>query len=288
MKDFKPGIYPDLDIELYHSSAGISSTGIKEILDCPARYYHECIIKRQEKTAADMRNEASYFKVGRALHTRLLEPHKFDENFQLFIPPDYYDKITKEIRPAAPSANVYKEKYNDMLIAGITPLEEKNYNNIIGMAEALAQHPVWDRIKYDGVRECSFFWNAGLYNTPLRARPDIYNDKFVIDIKTANSILSFPKIVIEKGYHRQAAMQLDCLEKFTGKKRYFGFLVVETRPPYLTKAFTLSQLFLDLGRREYLDGAALYSECLMYNNWPGYDETFDLIEAPKWAVEARL
>lgn len=284
---FEPGMYPDMDIEQYHSAPGISSSGINKILDCPARYHYEYIVCREKRNEKDIKQEAEHFKLGRALHTRLLEPHKFDSLFGLFIPPNVVDEKTKQEKAAHPNSNVYKDAYMNFLSSGKYALDKLEYDNVNAMADAAAGHAIWNLIK-DGHCEHSFFWHDGLYKTPLRARPDIYNDRIIIDVKTTRNIRTWPKSIIEYGYHRQAAMQRDALERYDGRRRYFGFFVIETVPPYLCRAFTLSELYMALGRREYLDGANTYSECLMANAWPGYEDNFELIDAPKWALEGKI
>jgi hypothetical protein len=83
-------------------------------------------------------------------------------------------------------------------------------------------------------------------------------------------------------------MQIDALKQLDGKKRFFAFFVVEKKPPYLTACFTLDEGSLAQGRLEYLDGAALYTECVRYKEWPGYEEKFQLISLPNWAKMKEL
>src|SRR5436190_19534933 len=59
----EPGIYANVDIDIYHSEEGISSTGINLILDCPKRFAYEKFEKPKNKES-----EAEHFKLGRALH----------------------------------------------------------------------------------------------------------------------------------------------------------------------------------------------------------------------------
>jgi PDDEXK-like uncharacterized protein DUF3799 len=121
--------------------------------------------------------------------------------------------------------------------------------------------------------------------TRLRARPDIYNDKIIVDLKTTDSIANFSKSIHNYGYHRQAAMQLDALMILDGKERTFAFFVVEKKAPYLTACFVLDDAAIEQGRREYYDAALTYHDCIKTGIWPGYEEKFQMISLPKYATK---
>lgn len=262
-----PGIYNNINIEAYHSEEGISSTGINLILDCPRRYYYE----RHEKPKDD--KEADHYKLGRALHMLVLEPHLFHGAF-------YQMTETVDLRTKAG-----KDAYVKAEIAanGRKILRPGEIADVYGMAKAAAEHPVMGHLKH-GLIERSIYWDSGIYNTRLRARPDVFTDEVIVDVKTCKSVDEFKRSIYYRGYHRQAAMQIDALEKIDGKRRHFAFFVIEKTAPYLTACFTLDEASIDQGRREYLDGAATYSECLKSGVWPGYDTTFQLASIPKYCM----
>jgi PDDEXK-like uncharacterized protein DUF3799 len=263
----KPGIYNDINIDVYHNDEGISSTGISLILDCPRRYWHEYLSGQ-----AKDRN-GKQFDVGQALHTAVLEPEKFKERFHLS--EESYDlrtKVGKEtLQRIEGDAN------------GRTILRGSDCEMIMQMEAAIKEHDIWKEIKLsDGHVENSIYWDAGIYNTRLRARPDFFNDTVIVDLKTTDSIAGFDRSVYNYGYHRQAAMQMDGLEAIDGKKRHFAFFLVEKKAPYLTECITLPEEWIELGRKQYLEGAITYSECLQSNSWPGYNRKVRLLSMPKW------
>ena len=266
----KPGIYADIDIDAYHADDGISSSGISLILDCPKRYWWEYIAVREKE------KKGRAFDLGSALHTSVLEPKEFNSRFYLLR--DSFDMRTKAGKEAF--AKIEEETQ------GLTIIKGADCEILLGMDMAVSNHPIWEKIKIEsGNVEHSVYWDAGIYSTRLRARPDFYNDSIIIDLKTTDSIASFSKSVYNYGYHRQAAMQIDGLEACDGNKRHFAFFVVEKKAPYLTACFTLDEQAIEQGRAEYLEAAATYSECLRFNSWPGYDEKFQLLKLPKWAVK---
>lgn len=263
-----PGVYADIDIEDYHKEEGISSTGVKLILDCPQRYlrYYE-----ELRLASDKKVDKS-LEIGRAVHLLSLEPEKFDSSF-------YVLKESVNL-----TTTVGKKIYKDAQEEANGRYIIRKEDNVVEMAESVRKNALWNRLNH-GKIEHSIYWNGGVYNTRLRARPDIFNDRLIIDIKTTDCISTFPQSIFRFGYHIQAAMQIDGLMAIDNKKRSFGFLVVEKKTPFFTACFTLDEESIEAGRKKYLEGARIYSECLADNKWTGYDEKFQLVTLPKWALE---
>jgi len=263
------GIYANVDIDIYHSEEGISSTGISLILDCPKRFAYEKFEKPKSKVS-----EAEHFKLGRALHMLVLEPNKFDNCFY---------QMTEKVKL---NTNKGKEVYAQAEIEaeGRQILRSGEIEDIYGMADAMKEHKLWQHIK-DGRIEESMYWEGGgMYATRLRARPDVFTNEVIVDLKTCRSINEFKRSIYSRGYHRQAAMQIDGLYSIDRFKRHFAFFVVESTAPYLTACFTLDEDSIEQGRKEYKQGADIYTECLKLNNWPGYDTNFQLASIPKWSM----
>jgi len=261
------GIYTDLDIAEYHASEGISSSGINLLIDCPARYHHKYIEQKSQD------EDSQSMLLGRGVHMLVLEPELFDKTF--YIMRESCDLRTKAGKEAYAQAEA-DAKGRNILRAG-------TWEAVVDMANAIKNCATWNKI-IPGNAEHSVFWDAGIYNTRLRARPDFYNETMIIDIKTTDSIKSFAKSIYNYGYHRQAAMQIDGLKQHDGKDRFFGFMVVENKAPYLTACFVLNQASVDQGRREYLDAAATFSECMSTGIWPGYEDSFQEISLPSYLL----
>ncbi|MES2356301.1 MAG: PD-(D/E)XK nuclease-like domain-containing protein, partial [Pseudomonadota bacterium] len=185
----QPGIYADIDIDEYHREEGISSTGVSLLLDCPARYFHE--YHKNKSVAA---KECKAFTVGRAVHMAALEPEKFDATYYLMN--EAVDLRTTGGRKAYADAK--------SLAQGRQVLRVDEIEEIMGLSTAIKYHPVW-RAVGAGKTEQSIYWNCPLFATRLRSRPDFFNDRICIDIKTTDSIKNFQRSVMTYGYHRQAA-----------------------------------------------------------------------------------
>ncbi len=269
----EPGIYHNINIELYHSEEGISSSGISLILDCPKRYWYEYMQKPTLSPIA-AKKQSDKFKTGRALHMLILEPEKFEKAFY---------SMTEEVNL---TTKIGKEKYAEaeFLAEEREIIRAADWFDIWNMAQSVKSHPLWHNLQ-DGKVEQSIYWDSGTFNTRLKTRPDIFNENMIIDVKTTDSIKGFQNSIHQYGYHRQAAMQIDGLTNVDGKIRHHGFFVIEKKAPYLTACFTLDIGSIEQGRREYLDAAAIYSECCNTGNWPGYESKFQTISVPEWAMK---
>jgi hypothetical protein len=268
----KPGIYANIDIDEYHSEEGISSSGVSLILDCPKRYWYEYINKDEDKESTKS-SKKDKFLLGSAFHTMVLEEEKFnDKYFWMKEPVNLTTKIGKELYAKAQEEANGREiiRYDDFVLL----------NNMAKSAKANSE---LKKLK-NGLVEQSIYWD-GVLNTRLRARPDIYNNRIIIDLKTTDSIPGFASSIYQYGYHRQAAMQIDGLEHFDGIKRHFAFFVIEKKPPYLTACFILDEESLAQGHREYKDAAIIYQTCILENDWPDYGQEFQSISLPRWAIK---
>lgn len=88
---------PDLEIksgmiirnmpsEVYHKIEGLSNSGLKMLLDCPARYYYKYLSGEYEA------KEKPSFKIGKACHKYILEGAEAFEQEYWFNP---YGDLTK-------------------------------------------------------------------------------------------------------------------------------------------------------------------------------------------------
>ncbi len=269
-----PGIYSDVEIDEYHAEDGISSTGISMLLDCPKRYWYAYKYANNKVDLKNSKRQSEKFMLGRAIHLLVLEPNKFEETFFTMTEDvNLTTKIGKELYAKAESeAN------------GRQIIRAQDWREIMETATSVLQHSIWEQFK-NGKVEHSVYWDGGIYNARLRCRPDFFNDKIIIDLKTTDSISAFQRSIHSYGYHRQAAMQIDGLASVDGIIRKFAFFVVEKKAPYLTACFVLDEDAIKIGRREYLDAASIYVECSQYDSWPGYEEKLTTISLPKWVIK---
>lgn len=88
------------------------------------------------------------------------------------------------------------------------------------------------------------------------------------------------------GYDISAAYYLDVANALDdGKVDYhtFKWVVVETKPPYLSVVYTAAYRSLTRGTEQYVKAIDLYLTCVRDGRWPGYAE--GEIDLPEWVFK---
>ena len=266
----KPGIYPDLDIEDYHSGPGLSSTELKPLSDggTIAEFLHE----RENITISPDARER-----GHILHDAILTPDAPDHAYRFY---DAHKTRCKTYQKWA--------KKNECI--GLFP---DDLEMVAGIRRQLADHEIIQGgLLSDGKAECSFF--AEISGELCKVRPDwlaeIDEGNVILDLKSLRKGYSHRKKwsreMDNRKYDLSAAMYCDVVEAATGKPVVaYLFLVVEKEPPYLTAIYHLQEESLAVGRGRFHDALD------KYKRWQageikhlGHPQTIQPIDLPKWRL----
>lgn len=319
--NYKPGmeiknpcIIRNMPNEVYHKMPALSNSGLKTLIDCPAKYYYKYLsgeYKSKEKPG---------FKIGKATHTYILEGRKKFEKVYWHNPYSEYKKedLIQILKTLGYDDSIKKWTVSDLMelllslkdvkIADIH-LTSSELNQIVCMAKSIkANKKACNALHQKGESELSLFWqdeNTGVW---LKCRPDFlpYDCKNVPDYKTAESAKpeTFFNSFIKYGYHIQAAMYRLGIKAVTGVDvENFFFLVQEKEAPYISQIFNPDTDHLITWGEKAIKGAIeKYLECKEQELWPTYsdkiielriepppedlDGTYDkdqgIIYAPKW------
>lgn len=175
MKSIEPGHYPDQKMTEYHSSDGLSKTGLVKILDCPARFYAEYL--DNERPAS---KEASPSLVlGSLTHNLVLEPERFAYEFTLA------PQINRRTKAGKAEYEQWKKDN-----AGKTVISPEQHRQAQAMTNALAGHPIASRLLTGGQAAQSFYAIDPDYGLLVKARPDymveVNGQVIPVDLKTAH------------------------------------------------------------------------------------------------------
>lgn len=277
-----PCIIRGMPSEVYHSIEGLSNSGLKMLLDCPARYYFKYLSGEYEA------KEKPSFKIGKACHTYILEGQEVFENTYWHNP--YSDYTKKEIVRILQEKFGYDctiEKYlltdlMEMLLVseGIEPKEihltKNELNQVIGTARAIKSNKhALAAFSQKGESELSIFWQDENTGVLLKCRPDYlpYDCKLVPDYKTASSVNpnTFYGDFIKFGYHVQAAMYKEGIKAVAGiDVDSFFFVAQEKEPPYITQVFIQDDGIINYGYKAVRKAIATYLECKEKGYWDTY------------------
>jgi len=270
----------NLTNEEYHASEGISASGIKLLLKCPKKYHWQYILGNREGGSTDA------LKFGSGLHTLLLEPEKFEEEYIVL------EEIPRK------NSNAYKELIEKN--SGKTILKQDEYNQMLGMSEAFKAYDNSELIlSGDCMIEQSIFWKDEETGILLKSRPDFYNKKagIIFDLKTAldASRSGFSRAKFSYEYHIQAYMQWEAIRLLTDKEPgAICHLVIEKNEPYLVACYQITNVELEMGKFQLQKALKYYSDCNRVGKWRGYtthdtwitakgSEVIEELPLPGWA-----
>lgn len=261
----EPGIYDGIDEMLYHADPALSHSGMKTLLDCPARYDWQRRHPRPDKKEFDL---------GHAAHAKLLG-----------VGLDVVEVQADDWRTKAA-----KDQAAEARAAGAVPMLTKEIARVDAMVEAVLAHEGARAIldAADAVEQ-SMWWTCEL-GVQIRGRVDLvasYADgtPCLVDLKTTTdaSPIEWPKTVVKYRYDLQRAVYTDGWRTITGESPDFALIVVEKEPPHLTALYRLDLDFLDRGNRLYEQAVRTWIDCTETGQWPGYGTDFVELSPPGWA-----
>jgi exodeoxyribonuclease VIII len=271
-----PAVY-DISNEEYHSGEGISRSGLTEYKRSPLHFHHKYVLGNRDRKAVEIITLRDPLEFGNAVHTYILEPQKFNEE---------YFVIEKIARNTIKGKNLYKEKLEEA--QGRTLINSEAFETIEKMSESLHAHPDAKVLLQDIQVEKSIYWNDPDTNLLCKARPDIWHANYIADLKTATdgSPEFFSKEIFSKGYHLQAAMIHLGLKELNIDMTNFVYLVVEKQAPFATAVYTLDKEDLAIGIEEVKRLLTNVSENFKTNKWPAYQTA--CVSMPAFAKREEL
>lgn len=272
----KPGVY-DLTLEQYADQEpcpepSISSHGLRMILnECPSKYWWDSPMNPEREPI-----DKDVYRIGRAAHYRLLEPHLFEKNIHVM--PEGVDF----------RSNAAKAQRDAAVAEGKTVIKYDAFLEVQAMEQALRAHSFVPAAFENGEPEKTLAWKDPETGVWLRCRPDFLPKaiRHVPDYKTAASAKpeQFRKHVWDFGYHMQAALYMDGIEAVTDTApQSFFFVVQEKKAPYVVSCIALDPVAIEWGRIQNRKAIRIFADCLAADRWPGYADDVVEVELPVWA-----
>lgn len=269
------GIY-DIAIEAYRhdpqlcDGPSISSSGLKAVLDCPAKYWaFSCLNPNRFE---DKSSKA--IDLGRAAHALVLGEPEFAKYFVISPHEEFRTNAAKEWRDAQTR----------------TILKAAEFQTVLAIAKAQRESPAVMQAFERGQPEKSLIWKDEETGVYVRSRPDWLPDDpsqlFAVEYKTAVSIepRKFSADAFKFGYHIQAAIVDEAVREVMRVKKPLGVahVVQEKEPPYLADLRMFAPEHIALGRAMYRRALRIFADCLNSGRWPAYTKEPQFIETPAW------
>jgi len=269
-----PGIYKNLDIDVYHADEAISSTKIRTFIKCPALYKFEYLTDWLYKKPV-----SRCATIGSMAHIMLLEPDKFNEKY-IVASEDIQDKRLKPWKE-------FSKKAKD---GGKEPLTHLEYVYLEAMRDAIISHPFANDIFKYGMPETSFFAEHKETGLMIKGRPDYLIDLpdyglTMVDYKTVSGSLEFALLnanAARSGYHIQAAHHIKAIKGATKKDVQTVLYILQMQEaPFLIRVAPLDAESLQVGHSQIDDAMFQLAECLKTDKWSGYDD-LEPFALPAW------
>jgi hypothetical protein len=263
--------------EVYHADPlrpdrSLSHSGLRVILDVPARFVHQRDHGRPHRRAFDVGHAAHGEVLGTGLDIVVIDAK------------DYKSRAAQAERDA-------------IRAAGKVPLLRWEMDHVRGMAAALRRHPVAGRLFRPGAgtTERSMFWRDDRFGFWRRGRTDwsmfLPDGRYaMIDYKSTSSAEPYAvsKHAFDFGYYtqdvyyRQAAVACGLADDEDDTA--FLFVFQEKEPPYIVTVVEIDEAARATGRAMVNAGLELYARCLELDEWPDYSPGDILpVTLPKYA-----
>ena len=312
------GIHFDLSNEEYHASGGLSSTGVRKLMNSISDWKHH--------QQAEFK-ESKSMRIGTLFHTCVLEPARFAAECAIHPPVDIgamnwrhvaaakmlvdgahieaiADKCnckpaTAEKYLAEPDVRALIEFYGEYG-ADFQPVDPDELDTVERMRDRLHAHPrVKSGLLTGGLSEVSFYARREDYGAPIvKCRADYLLDLgdawLVVDLKGTGKkadLDSFQSTVMNWRYDVQAAWYSDVIELATGKPvDAVVFAAVEFDAPHHAGLHLIDDAALDCGRwgtnrRPGYHHALKNWEAYQSNPeiFDGYSDQIETLSLPGWA-----
>jgi hypothetical protein len=306
-----PGIYYDVPNDFYHSKEcpGVSRSDLNLIAKSPLHYLHKhnmipkCTEEKimdalstddelTESEDAEDKKEAEKEKkaliIGRAFHTIVLEPEKFDLEFAVGPSCGKKSKADKETWANFKLANPDK-----------TILTKKDYEMISNMRDAIKRSKCAMEMldPTQGRPEVTAISADPITKVLRKVRADFARyDGIIVDLKsTADnaSANSFRSDIVKYSYDKQSSYYLDTFTDATENiYKNFIFIVVEKKAPFGVAIYLLNEACVDVGRKLYQRDLKIYADAFRWQNREplkieemGYPDMIQTIDMSRWGFD---
>jgi len=291
-QELTSGIFAEIPEPSYRKNKGLSQSELK-IID-------------KKTTNFVSKSKRPKFFLERAAHCVILEPHKFDDQFQVC------PSAFKGSKAAAWKKQV---RYNN---PNMGVLDYADYKKLQRMRAKFDEHPLAPHLVSGGYAELSMFWDehltcplcngegcapcnfTGVIVIPCKARPDYVirkgNQIIIVDYKTCQdaSEEEFSRTISKYKYHLQAAWYIRAVRRLLKSDiQHFIFIAQEKEiVPFDLAVYPLEQFDkfgVEIEDNDVIMGGKLadkildkYAKCLLTNEWTAYPTGMCPIRRPRY------
>ena len=252
-----------MNFQAYSDLRGVNWSTLKEMGRSPLHYQHRLTTPRSDSPA---------MRLGRAIHTAVLEPDLFPVHWTL------YD--------GRRAGNAWTEFSAVNADKGILTVDE--YDTVLAIRDAVRSHKVARRLLRHGKSEVTLQWIDPVTRIKCRARLDHLRGNALTDLKSTKDVESrtFGRLAEKMGYAGQLAFYRLGLIATGHDLAPVRIVAVEATAPHDVAVFTVDEDVLQVGVMEVRRLLHLVKTCRSRRRWPGRYPEEESLEYPEWALPA--
>jgi hypothetical protein len=282
------GVHPNTPMELYQRWEAASNSRLSQLLRSPA-HLHAYLNEPPE--------DATALRIGRAVHTAILEPDLFTSQF--VVATTCGATVKKTGQPCTNDGKYYHLRegwvcgvhakgldgpYDESRIA----LSPSDYATCVGARDSVhvGYRAAARLLGGDGSVELSAVWSHG--DVRCKGRFDRHSPSIaggaIVDLKSTTnaSRREFERSIFSYGYFRQGAFYLRGAQAVGIPAEHFVIIAVEKTPPYAVGVYRLTEGAIDAGEQQLAPLLRRYAECMSTGIYPGYPDRVEDIALPDW------
>lgn len=264
-------LYPfvvDVDVDEYHEATRrgqyLSSHMLSDFRHCPL-LYHQKITGEIEPKDSDA------FRIGRAIHTLVLEGRKtFDDEFTVAAGP-VNPRTGEAFGPRSKAFREWAEAQDRTIVS------PEEFGLFTKLQESVMLHPIASALLAQGRAEGTI--RTEYNGEPVQIRMDWLNPDFeghpvIVDLKTCDSLDNFLRAGKDYDYPEQLTFYREVFNIASGGIRPdIRFIAVEKREPYRCAVIMPTDDLLEQCRVKNERAIAQLRECRSTGYWPtGYED----------------
>lgn len=269
------------NVEHHASIESTSSSSLKDMTISPWTYLSEL----KDRQNGQGKKETKTMKFGTLCHLIILEPGEFKKRF--IMSPKFDMRTTK--------GKEGKAIFDLECPEGAVILNDEEYENLLGVVDAILDHQEAKNIFSEGVSERSGFYRDPVTGILCRIRPDWISTadglSMFIDFKTAknSSYRGFQKQIWELRYDIQLVMYREGIKQITGNyPEISGWVVVENKKPFEVAIYPFDKDSLDTANAWYRYCLDKLAKCIKEKKFPQRQISNENMILPSYATMTEI
>lgn len=254
-----------MNFEQYRAIDAINFSALKSMKKSPLQFKYDLDNGRSDSVGKAL---------GRATHTAVLEPHKFNDEYAI------YDGKTRRGK----DWDLFEKENSRKTI-----LKREEAEHCIKIAKVVRANPVAKHYLSKGKAEHTIEWSDKKTGLKCKARLDFLSevdDKLtIVDLKGCSNVQAeiFRVEAGKQGYHRQLGYYQSGIEQTCdGQTADCVIIAVEYKAPHDVAVFKLEEDALFAGFSDCEEFLQKVAVCKTNNDWPGCYQSIQDLVLRKW------